>query len=120
MIPKLVDYLNQTVLVSIPALHSDAKCRSYVLLGVEMQGLWLQDEKLVGELTSLATEMSVDARAPVFVPFASIAFVVLPAPVTKVVGVQGLTHGRPMPAEPPGPAAPAHKRMSTHKNRPGK
>jgi hypothetical protein len=120
MIPKLVDYLNQTVLVSIPALQSDAKCRSYMLLGVEMQGLWLQDEKLVGELTSLTKGMSVDSQAPVFVPFAAIAFVVLPAPVTKVVDVQALTHGRPMPVEPARPERPAHDRVSTHKKRPRK
>jgi hypothetical protein len=86
MIPKLVDYLNQTVLVSIPVLHADAKCRSFTLLGVEMQGLWLQDEALVSHLASEATDTPIAAMAPVFVPFSHVAFVLLPAPVTRVVG----------------------------------
>jgi hypothetical protein len=117
MIPKLVDYLNQVVLVSTPALHSDAKCRPYVLLGVEMQGLWLQHEELVGELTSSEKRASVDARAPVFVPFASIACVVLPQPVAKVVDLHALTQGRPMPVDASGSARSPHRRVSAHKKR---
>jgi len=98
MVPKLVDYLNQAVLISIPVLRSDAKCRPYVLLGVEMQGLWLQDKELVTELASREKEVSVDPSAPVFVPFSSVGFVVLPAPVAKVVSVDALTQGRPIRA----------------------
>jgi hypothetical protein len=120
MVPKLVDYLNQPVLVSIPALYSDAKCRSYLLLGVEMQGLWLQNEDLVSELTSLDTQISVDARTPVFVPFSHIACVVLPAPVAKVVGVKALTQARPIPPGAPEGAASAQKRVSTPKKKSGK
>jgi hypothetical protein len=118
MIPKLVNYLNHTVLVCIPVLHPDAKCRQYVLLGVELQGLWLQDPDLVSELTSLEKKVAVDPATPVFVPFASIAFVVLPAPVTKVVDVQALTRARPIQAATPG--AVGSKRPSTHKKRSGK
>jgi hypothetical protein len=118
MIPKLVNYLNQTVLVSIPALHSDAKCRRYVLLGVEMQGLWLQDPDFVGELTAMEKEVSVEPATPVFVPFSAIAFVVLPAPVAKVVDVQALTRERPIQAEAPGAAG--SRRPSAQKKRSGK
>lgn len=119
MIPKLIDCLNQRVLVSIPALHADAKGRSYVLLGVETHGLWLQDEKLIGELTSLTKE-PVDGGAPVFVPFAAISSVIFPPPVTKVVDVQALTHGRPLPAESLRRAKTVHMRVSKHKKRPRK
>ncbi len=120
MVLKLVDYLNQPVLVSIPALNSDAKCRSYVLLGVELQGLWLRDEDLVAELTSLEKETSIDASSPVFVPFSAIAAVVLPAPVAKVVGVQALTQARPIPPDAPDASVSAQKKVNSPKKKSGK
>jgi hypothetical protein len=86
MIPRLIDYLNQSILVSIPVLHSDVKCRSYTLMGLELQGLWLQSEELLQDL--LDNEQGEDAPAPTpaFVSFSHIAFVVLSAPVRKVAG----------------------------------
>jgi hypothetical protein len=114
MIPKLADYLNQTVLVSIPVLHSDGKCRSYTLLGVEMQGLWLQDEDLVEHLASVATDASISTTAPVFVPFSHIAFVVLPAPVTRVSGFEAIKGPPPQPDEPAARSG-AHRDTQAHR-----
>jgi hypothetical protein len=114
MIPKLVDYLNQTVLVSIPVLHSDGKCRSFTLLGVEMQGLWLQDENLVDHLVSVATDTSIDTTAPVFVPFSHIAFILLPAHATKVSGFEAIKGEPPQPDEPLARSA-THKDARAHR-----
>jgi hypothetical protein len=86
MIPRLVEYLNQTILVSIPALRSDVKCRSYTLVGVELQGLWLQSEELLRDLTADERGEGAPAGTPAFVSFSHIAFVVLPAPVQKLAG----------------------------------
>jgi len=90
MIPKLLDYLNQTILVSMPAVHSDARCRSYTLRGVEMQGLWLESEELVGHLTPGESGKSIDAKTPVFVPFSQVACVLFPnKSYQKVAGLPG-------------------------------
>jgi hypothetical protein len=97
MIPRLHDYLNQNILVSIPVLNSDIKCRPYTLLGAELHGLWLQSE----ELTDLATTEESDvpaAGAPVFVAFSHIAFVVLPPPVRKIAGFPASLRAEPSAA----------------------
>lgn len=86
MVPRLTDYLNQTILVSIPVLHSDVKCRSYTLIGVELQGLWLQSEELQRGLTATDEGNAALESMPAFVSFSHVAFVVLPAPVRKVAG----------------------------------
>lgn len=85
MVPRLVDYLNQSILVSIPVLHSEVKCRSYILVGADLQGLWLQSEALLHELFDVHGEVP-PASTPVFVPFSHIAFVVVSAPPRKIAG----------------------------------
>jgi hypothetical protein len=50
MAPNLAQYLNKTILVSIPALFEDAACRPCKLIAAELNGLWLQSEELNGRL----------------------------------------------------------------------
>jgi hypothetical protein len=85
MVPRLADYLNQSILVSIPVLHSDVKCRSYILVGLDLQGLWLQSDELLRDVSDEA-EKGTPASTPVFVPFSQIASVVLSAPARKIAG----------------------------------
>jgi hypothetical protein len=70
---KLNQYLNRTVLVSIPALFPDGKCRAYTLRGVDDHGLWLDsqhmNERLLGDDKKDYTTVGSGA----FVPFAQIA-----------------------------------------------
>ena len=115
MVPKLIDYLRQSVLVSIPALHSDIRCRSYTLVGVELQGLWLQSEELLDDLLDDEAQ-SAPSSTPVFVPFSQIAGIVLAAPSRKVAG---------FPASLRTPAAPPAQRTvkdsdAAHKKKRGK
>jgi hypothetical protein len=42
--PKLSQYINRTVLISIPSLFADGHARPFKLLGVELHGLWLQSD----------------------------------------------------------------------------
>ena len=47
---QLSKYLNRNVLVSIPALFDDGRCRAYTLRGVELHGVWLDLDELVTRL----------------------------------------------------------------------
>jgi hypothetical protein len=77
MPPRITQYLNRIVLVSIPALFEDGACRAYRLLGVEVQGLWLQSEELIRRLASDDTKDHESLAPVVFVPFGQIAGVML-------------------------------------------
>lgn len=84
MTPRLTQYLNKTILVSIPALFEDGACRAYKLLGVEVQGLWLQSEELTRRLASKATEGHESLEPAVFVPFTQIAGVMVATRLPEV------------------------------------
>jgi hypothetical protein len=95
MTPKVSQYLNKTVLVSIPALFDDGKCRAFTLVGVELHGLWLQSDEITERLL-LSSAQAYATTAPVtFVPFAQIAGVLVGtrppaaanAPASKAVAV---------------------------------
>lgn len=78
MTPSLAQYCNRTVLVSIPALFEDGFCRSYKLIGAELNGLWLQSEELTKRLLSNETPQRLaQMELAVFVPFAQIAAVLV-------------------------------------------
>ena len=77
MIPNVTHYLNRTVFVSIPAIFEDRACRAHKLLGVELNGLWLQSDELTDRLLP-HDRKELASRAPVaFVPFAHIAGVLV-------------------------------------------
>lgn len=80
MTPKLKQYLNRTILVSIPALFKHGKCQPCTLRFIDADGLWLASAALVDKL--LAGQDDADAAtAPlVYVPNAQIAALILPAP----------------------------------------
>jgi hypothetical protein len=84
MQPTVSRYLNKTILVSIPALFEDGTVRPYTLLGVEMNGLWLQSEELADRLLREEGHELAKMSPAVFVPFAQIAGVLIattmPAP----------------------------------------
>jgi hypothetical protein len=77
MTPRISEYLNKTILVSIPALFEDGSCRAYKLLGAEVHGLWLQSEELAQRLASDNTKGYESLDPAVFVPFAQIAGVMI-------------------------------------------
>jgi hypothetical protein len=79
MVPKIGQFLNRTVLVSIPVLNGDCACRPYRLLGVELQGMWLQSDDLNRSLLADDMHDFAEQAAPVaFIPFAQIAGVLIP------------------------------------------
>jgi len=78
MTPNLIRYLNKTLFISIPSLFEDGNARSHTLLGVEMNGLWLQSEDLTDRLLRDEGRELVKLNPAVFVPFAQIAGVLIP------------------------------------------
>lgn len=79
MTPSIARYLNKTVFVAIPALFEDGSCRPFILLGVELHGLWLQSAELTRRLLPRNQPDLADTPAAVFVPFAQIAGVLVAA-----------------------------------------
>jgi hypothetical protein len=71
-------YVNKTILVSMPALFHDAKCRPFKLLGVEVPGVWLQSDELTTQLLPEQMTQYAAAGPVVFVPFAHIAGILVP------------------------------------------
>jgi hypothetical protein len=80
MSPRLKQFLNHSILVSIPALFEDAKCRLYTLRSVEPDGLWLSSDELTGRLMPVVDRDAAASAQAVFVPAGQIAAVVLPSP----------------------------------------
>jgi hypothetical protein len=79
MSPHITQYLNKTVLVSIPVLFDDAFCRPFTLLGTELDGLWLQSDELSRRLLPNGRRDAASLRPAVFVPLAQIAGVLITA-----------------------------------------
>lgn len=79
MTPNLAQYLNRTILVSIPSLFEDRMCRYFKLIGAELNGLWLQSDELTNRLLSDEASAHIAQMEPVvFVPFAQIGAVLVP------------------------------------------
>jgi hypothetical protein len=103
MTPKVSQYINKTILVSIPVLFDDGRCRPFRLIGVEVPGLWLQAHDLAERLLPEAMQNYVTAEPVVFVPFAQIAGVVIPTrPPTdaSIARVTKETNDKPTRAKP--------------------
>jgi hypothetical protein len=71
-------YINTTILVSMPTLFHDSKCRPFKLLGVELPGVWLQSDELTTRLLPEHMDQYATAGPAVFVPFAHIAGILVP------------------------------------------
>jgi len=80
MPPKLKQFLNRTILASIPALFEDGRCRAYTLLSIEVDGLWLSSNELTVRLLAERERKDVETAQPVFVPAVQIAAIILPPP----------------------------------------
>jgi hypothetical protein len=77
---KLKQYLNRTILASIPALFEDGRCRAYTLLSIEADGLWLSSNELAERLLPERERKDTETAQPVFVPAVQIAAIILPPP----------------------------------------
>jgi hypothetical protein len=77
---KLKQYLNHIILVSIPALFQDGRCRPHTLQAIETDGLWLSSDELTARLLPEADHKIAESKQPVFVPAAQIAAIILPPP----------------------------------------
>lgn len=81
MTPNLTKYVGKAILVSIPALSEDLRCRSYRLIGIELIGLWLEAEDLRGAFLADEHRSHDMVRWSFFVPFTQIACVAIAEPV---------------------------------------
>lgn len=79
MTPNLSKYVNKTILVSIPVLSGNAKCKPYTLIGIELIGLWLQGADLAGGFLDHPYKSQQATTWAFFVPFSQIACVVVPS-----------------------------------------
>jgi hypothetical protein len=79
MTQNLSKYVNKTILVSIPSLSGDVKCRPYKLTGVELVGLWLQSEQLASEFLAHDQKAQTQMTWAFFVPYSQIACVAVGA-----------------------------------------
>jgi hypothetical protein len=78
MPPKLKQYLNRSIVVSIPALFEDGKCRPYTLQSIEEDGLWLSSDTLTQRLLPESDRNIAGPAQSVFVPAVQIAAIILP------------------------------------------
>jgi hypothetical protein len=104
MAPNLGKYVNKTILVSIPPLSGDIKCRPYKLTGVELIGLWLEGADLAGGF--LAHEHASHTRTTwaFFVPYSQIACVAIgstPAAIPADATASAVPSRSPAPGAPP-------------------
>jgi hypothetical protein len=104
MTPKVSQYLNKTILVSIPTLFHDGKCRPLKLIGVEVPGLWLQADELSVRLLPDQLQTYVSAAPIVFVPFAHIAGVLIPTKAPSAAPSPPVDSVTPTPTPTPTPA----------------
>ena len=75
MIPNLNRCISKTILVSIPSLSGDTKCRPHKLIGIELIGLWLESADLSTGFLTDEHRSHASARWSFFVPFTQIACV---------------------------------------------
>jgi hypothetical protein len=115
MTPKIGQYLNRTVLVSIPALFDDGACRAYKLLGFELQGLWLQSDDLTQRLLSEDKRNFASTEPVVFVPFAQIAGVLVPMTVPTDISLGGMQ--APSASAPPAAGKPGASSAGSTRDR---
>jgi hypothetical protein len=75
MPPQLGQFLNKTILVSIPDIFKDDKSRPYTLVGIELSGLWLEGGDLATRLLPEGHKHHEQFVLTAFVPFSQIAAV---------------------------------------------
>ena len=104
MAANLSKFANKTILVSIPSLSGDVKCRPYKLRGVELIGLWLESDDLASGFLGQELKTNAATAWAFFVPFSQIACVAVGMPTVPVVaggtpsGVQSQGSSQKAPA----------------------
>jgi hypothetical protein len=86
MIPNLSGYINKTILVCIPALAEDGKCRPFTLVAIEMIGLWLEGPLLEERYLTHQHRDSAARDWKFFVPYSQLACVAMPTATATSVG----------------------------------
>jgi len=79
---NLANYLNKTILISIPAVFEDNQPHPFKLVGIELFGLWLESEELAQRVQSPDKQGQSLSSHAVFFPFSQILYVVDRVPVT--------------------------------------
>jgi hypothetical protein len=121
MIINFKRYVNKTILVSMPALFHDAKCRPFKLLGVEVPGVWLQSDELTTRLLPEQMAQYAAAGPVVFVPFAQIAGILVPTSrPTTAAPKPAAAAPTPAAASPPSPPAAASGDTAAQTNTPAR
>jgi len=73
---RLSQYINSTVRISSPGVFADSAAHACTLVAVDDDGVWLQSEELNRLLYSTREFEPAEYGAPVFVPYAQIAFLI--------------------------------------------
>lgn len=106
MAPNIADYLNRTVLASIPTLFADSEVHRCRLIGLEGFGVWLNSDELSRRVVpARAKRGTATVAADIFVPFAQIGAIV--PLVERPVDGSGLESAAVVYATPPAAAASA-------------
>ncbi len=119
MIINFKRYINTTILVSMPMLYHDSKCRPFKLLGVELPGLWLQSDELTTLLLPDDMQQYASAGPVVFVPFAHTVGILVPTARSATAAPAAATTSPAPTAETRAPA-PAKSGTSSKTPRPKK
>jgi hypothetical protein len=118
MTPKISRYINKTILVSIPTLFHDNKCRPFTLVGIDVPGLWLQADDLTARLLPESLEAYASTAPVVFVPFAHIAGILVPTKAPVTAPSPSAVGAAPAPAAAPEAAGAAGKAARPKKSAP--
>jgi hypothetical protein len=115
MPPKLRQYVNRTILMSIPALFEDGQCRPHTLRSIETDGLWISSDELTDRLLPKTDRHAMHSPQLVFVPAAQIAAIILPAarPPDDATETLPMTMAKPATAKRRKTAAPAADATAT-------
>jgi hypothetical protein len=108
MADSISKFAGKTLLVSIPTLFGDIKCRPCTLVGAEINGLWLRSDELIGRV--LPSDHPIASAAPIaFVPFTHVAAVLV---ATVPPGQSAAAPAKTAPAVAPRPGGKSRERRT--------
>ena len=113
MTPNLSGYINKTILVCIPSLAEDGKCRPFTLAAIEMIGLWLEGPLLEECFLTHQHRDSAARDWRFFVPYSQIACVAMPTATATSASAGTSSSGAGQAASSPAAAQDAKGGAST-------